>query len=135
VALFKERKQAHGMALSTSAMAMVIAAQGDNALARAFHEEALTLARNVGDKLIIASGLEGLSRVLTALGEYERAVQLRAASETLREAISAPMPAVERRANEQAAKVARERLGEEAFAAAWNEWRELKVEDALNRIA
>jgi hypothetical protein len=45
------------------------------------------------------------------------------------------MPAVERRANEQAAKVARERLGEEAFAAAWNEGRELKVEDALNRIA
>ena len=135
VALFKERKQAHGMALSTSAMATVIAAQGDNAVARAFYEEALTLARNAGDKLIIASGLEGLSRVLTALGEYERAVQLRAASETLREAIGAPMPAVERRANEQAAKVARERLGEEAFAAAWDEWRELKVEDALNRIA
>jgi len=135
VALFKERKQAHGMALSTSAMATVIAAQGDNAVACAFYEEALTLARNAGDKLIIASGLEGLSRVLTELGEYEKAVQLRAASETLREAIGAPMPAVERRADDHAAKVAHEGLGEEAFAAAWDEWRELKVEDALNRIA
>jgi len=134
VALFKERRQAHGMALSTSAMATVIAAQGDNAVARALYEEALTEARKAGDKLIIASGLEGLSRVLTALGEDERAVQLRAAAETLREAIHAPMPAVERPAVEQAAKVARERLGEEAFAAIWDEWRGLKVEDALNRV-
>jgi ATP/maltotriose-dependent transcriptional regulator MalT len=134
VALFKERRQAHGMALSTSAMATVIAAQGDNTEARALFEEALTEARKAGDKLIIASGLEGLSRVLVALGEYERAVQLRAAAGTLREAISAPMPAVERPAAERATKVARERLGEEAFAAIWDEWRELKVEDVLNRI-
>ena len=135
VALFKERRQAHGMALSTSAMATVIAAQGDNAVARALYDAALTEARKAGDKLIIASGLEGLSRVLVALGEYERAVQLRAAAETLREAIGAPMPAVERPAAEQAAKVARERLGEEGFAAVWDEWRGLTVEDALNRIA
>jgi len=135
VALFKERRQAHGMALSTSAMATVIAAQGDNAVARALYDAALTEARKAGDKLIIASGLEGLSRVLVALGEYERAVQLRAAAETLREAIGAPMPAVERPADEQAAKVAREWLGEEAFAVVWDEWRGLKVEDALNRIA
>jgi tetratricopeptide repeat protein len=123
------------MALSTSAMATVIAAQGDNAVARALYEESLILARKAGDKLIIASGLEGLSRVLTALGEYEWAIQLRAAAETLREAMGAPMPAVERPAAEQAAKVARERLGEEAFAAVWDEWRGLTVEDALNRIA
>ena len=135
VALFKERRQAHGMALSTSAMATVIAAQGDNAVARALYDAALTEARKAGDKLIIASGLEGLSRVLAALGEYERAVQLRAAAETLREAIGAPMPAVERPADEQAAKVAREWLGEEAFAVVWDDWRGLKVEDALNRIA
>ena len=135
VALFKERRQAHGMALSTSAMAMVIAAQGDNAVARALYDAALTEARKAGDKLIIASGLEGLSRVLVALGEYERAVQLRAAAETLREAIGAPIPAVERPADEQAAKVAREWLGEEAFAEVWDVWRGLKVEDALKRIA
>jgi len=135
VALFKERRQAHGMALSTSAMAMVIAAQGDNAVARALYDAALTEARKAGDKLIIASGLEGLSRVLVALGEYERAVQLRAAAETLREAIGAPIPAVERPADEQAAKVAREWLGEEAFAVVWDDWRGLKVEDALKRIA
>ncbi len=135
VALFKERRQAHGMALSTSAMAMVIAAQGDNAVARALYDAALTEARKAGDKLIIASGLEGLSRVLVALGEYERAVQLRAAAETLREAIGAPIPAVERPADEQAAKVAREWLGEEAFAEVWDDWRGLKVEDALKRIA
>ncbi len=135
VALFKERRQAHGMALSTSAMATVIAAQGDNAVARALYDAALTEARKAGDKLIIASGLEGLSRVLVALGEYERAVQLRAAAEALREAIGAPMPAVERPADGQAAKVAREWLGEEAFAVVWDDWRGLKVEDALNRIA
>lgn len=105
------------------------------AVARALFEEALTEARKAGDKLIIASGLEGLSRVLVALGEYERAVQLRAAALTLREAISAPMPAVERPAAEQAAKVACQRLGEEAFALVWDEWRGLKVEDALDRIA
>src|SRR5437764_3639973 len=126
-------RQAHGIALSTSAIATVIAAQGDNTEARALYEEALTEARKAGDKLIIASGLEGLSRVLVALGEDERAVQLRAAAETLREAIGAPMPAVERPAVEQAAKVAGERLGEGAFAALWDEWRGLKVEDALKR--
>ncbi len=45
------------------------------------------------------------------------------------------MPAVERPADEEAAKVAREWLGEEAFAEVWDVWRGLKVEDALKRIA
>jgi tetratricopeptide (TPR) repeat protein len=130
VALFKERRQGHGMALSTSAMAAVIAAQGDNAAARALYEEALTLARKAGDKLIIASGLEGLARVVVVQGEYERAVRFWGVAEALREAIGAPLPAVERPAYDRAVEVARERLGEEAFAVTWDEGCKLTVEDA-----
>jgi tetratricopeptide (TPR) repeat protein len=131
VALFKERRQAHGMALSTSAMAVVITARGDNATARALYEEALTLAKKAGDKLIIASGLEGLASVVAGQGEYERAVRFWGVAEALREAIGAPLPTVERSAYEWAVEVARERLGEEAFAGAWDEGRRLTVEDAL----
>ncbi len=129
VALFKERRQGHGMALSTSAMAAVIAAQGDNAAARALYEEALTLARKAGDKLIIASGLEGLARVVVVQGEYERAVRFWGVAEALREAIGAPLPAVERPAYDRAVEAARERLGEEAFAVTWDEGCKLTVEN------
>ncbi len=134
VALFKKRRQAHGMALSTSAMAVVITARGDNATARALYEEALTLAKKAGDKLIIASGLEGLASVVAGQGEYERAVRFWGVAEALREAIGAPLPTVERSAYEWAVEVARERLGEEAFAGAWDEGRRLTVEDALRSI-
>jgi non-specific serine/threonine protein kinase len=50
--------------------------QGDFEHATALHEAALTLARGIGDKQIIASSLNYLGRVVETQGEYGRATAL-----------------------------------------------------------
>jgi len=131
VALFKELKQWHGTAISTIALGRVIAAQGDDAQARALYEESLTLSMKAGDKLIIASGLEGLAYVVMRQGNYAWAARLWGATEALRDALDAPMPPVEHPLYEQAVAEALARLGKPAFDTNWTAGRGMSAEDAL----
>src|SRR5207248_3229315 len=130
VALFKKRRQRHGMALSTTSLAKVIAAQGDTTTARTLYEESVLLAKKADDKLNIAAGLEGLASVVAAQGAYTWAAHLWGAAEALRDSIGAPLPAVERPAYERAVVVARTHLGQSAFARSWAKGRGMAVEDA-----
>src|SRR5947209_12434670 len=81
----------------------------------------------------IAICLEGLADMAVAQGVVDPSVggvqskalsslwaaQLWGAAESLREAIGAPMPPVDRAPYERALATARARLGEQAFARAW----------------
>ena len=131
VALFKERRQKHGMALSTTSLAKVTAAQGDTTTARVLYEESVLLAMKADDKLNIASALEGLASVVATQGPYTWAARLWGASEALRESIGAPLTAVERPAYERAVAATREYLGQSAFDTAWIEGRGMTPEDVL----
>ncbi|HEY6406565.1 MAG TPA: response regulator transcription factor, partial [Ktedonobacteraceae bacterium] len=85
----------------------------------------------VGDKVLIASGLEGLAGVVATQGEPVWATRLWGAAAALRDTIGAPMPPIERAGYEQATAAVRRHLGEKAFAAAWAEGRRLTPEQVL----
>jgi DNA-binding CsgD family transcriptional regulator len=105
--------------------------QGDHTAARAFYEESLATASAVGDKLNMASCLEGLASVVATQGEPAWAARLWGAAEFLREAIGAPIPPVERVDYERSVAAARASLDEKTFAAAWAEGGTMSPEQAL----
>ena len=71
LALYREMGDRQRIGQSLSALAKVMVVQGDYTTARALYEESLVLAR-VGQKLNIASGLEGLASVVAFQGEESR---------------------------------------------------------------
>lgn len=109
----------------------VEAARGDYAFARTLYEESLAMAQEIGDRELIASGLEGLASVVAAQGTLTWAARLWGAAEALREAIGAPLQPIEWADYEQAVATARDHLGEETFASAWTQGRAMTAEQAL----
>ncbi len=89
------------------------------------------MAKEIGDKELIASGLEGLASVVTVQGESTWAVRLWGTAEALREAIGAPLQPVERADYDHAVAAVRDQLGEEAFVSAWAEGRIMTAEQVL----
>ncbi len=131
VAIFREVGDKGGSAKSLYRLASVVAFQGDDEAARALFEESLAILREVGDKEGIASCLEGLAGVIAAQGEPVKAVLLWGAIESLREAMGAPIPAVERASYDRTVAVVRAQLGEKDFAVWWAEGRTMTPEQAL----
>ena len=76
-------------------------------------------------------GLEGLAGVFATQGELRWAAQLWGAAEVLRERTAYPLPPVDRPSYERAVTTARVQLGEQAFAAAWQEGRTMTLEQVL----
>jgi DNA-binding CsgD family transcriptional regulator len=109
----------------------VAVVQHDGATAQVLYQESLDLAREVGDKVLIASGLEGLAGVVATQGEPVWATRLWGAAAALRDTIGAPMPPIERAGYEQATAAVRMHLGEKAFAAAWAKGRTMTPEQVL----
>ena len=83
----------------------------------------------VGDKVTMASSLEGLAVALSAQSEWAKAARLWGAAEALRQSIGAPRHAIDRPSYEQAVAEARARLGPPAFADAWTEGRAREMEN------
>ena len=106
-------------------------AQGDHERAIALHLESLVLARETGQQREIAEYLGGLAGLATEQGQPERAARLFGAAEALRQSIGAPLPPTEWAAYERDVAVARARLGEDAFAAAWAEGWAMPLEQAV----
>ncbi len=106
---------------------------GEHERAAQLYTEGLELAVEVGDKANTAYCLEGLAGLITHSSDPERAARLFGASETLLEAVGAPLYAQvqDRTSVESAVEVLRSRLGEEAFEAAWAEGRAMSSEEAV----
>jgi len=105
--------------------------QGDYAKARTCYEEALKTFRELGLKWFIAICLEGLARVAIAQSQPKWAVHLLGAAALLREALGVSPPASHLTNYERTAATSRAQLGEERFAAAWAEGREMTLEQVL----
>jgi len=131
LALFKEMQLQHGTALSLYALAHVAEASANHADSQALYEQGIVLARKSGDKLTVIFGLEGVAAAVAGQGNSAWAAYLWGAAEARREMIGAPLPPVERVPYQRAVTVARTRLGEQAFAAAWAEGRTMSPEQAL----
>jgi len=119
------------IAHTLSELGILARLQGDYSQARALLEESLSLSREMGDKEGIAYCLDSLAQGASEQGDLSRAALLFGAAEALRQAIAAHLPPVDRPAYEQAIASARAQLGEEAFAAAWNQGLTLTPDEAI----
>jgi len=108
------------------------ARRGNDTAARACFEESLALARKGDFKEEMASGLEGLAGVVAAQGASAWAVLLWGAADRLREAMGIPIPPVSRPDYERAVDAACTQLGEQAFAAVWEEGRLMALDQVLS---
>jgi len=119
------------IASSLIRLARAEARSGNFTAARACYEESLVRAVKGEFKEEVASGLEGLAGVVAAQGVDQWAAHLWGAATTVRDAIGVPMPPLERVDYERTLAAARLRLGEKAWALAWEEGQAMTPEQAL----
>jgi predicted ATPase/class 3 adenylate cyclase len=106
-------------------------AQGNDRQAAKRFREGLLLAQEVGPTTLLPLFLVGLAGVAGAQVRPERQARLLGAAETLREGGSARLEPLDQVEVDRYAAAARAALGEEAFAAAWAEGRQLTLEQAV----
>jgi predicted ATPase/two-component SAPR family response regulator len=131
LSLSRETGHRHSGYLSLRNLALMT--RGNHLRAAELYAEALGLAVELGDKADIAYCLEGLAGVATSRGDLERATSLFGASEALLETVGTPLypHAQDRSSIERTLRVLRSRLGETAFAAAWEDGRLMAPEQAV----
>jgi tetratricopeptide (TPR) repeat protein len=119
------------IALSLLNLGQVVYAQGDYADARALFEESLAIRRELGDKKGIAYSLEAFASLAAKEQTAERSARLWGAAAALREALGSPLSPHEHERYDREVGAARETLGANAFAAAWEEGRAMSWEQAV----
>jgi predicted ATPase len=131
LAIKRELGDKHGIALSLPCLGELAQAQGDNLTARALYNESLVILGDLADRRGTAVCLEEIAGLAAAQGEPMQAARLFGAAESLREAIDAPLPPIERAAHDGVVAALRSRLREEVFTAAWRDGRSMTLERAV----
>lgn len=108
-----------GLADALGNLGQLLVDAGNVSRAMPLHRESLTLRYQIGDWLSIPYSLEAIAAAAIAIGLAEDGVQLLAASDALRVATQAPMPATDRESHESVVQRGREQLGEERFTIVW----------------
>src|ERR1700680_349038 len=72
-----------------------------------------------------------MAAVVSKQGDFRRAAHLMGAAESLREAISVPIPLIDRADYERSVAALRTHLGEKDFTAAWKQGRAMSPEQAF----
>jgi predicted ATPase/DNA-binding CsgD family transcriptional regulator len=129
--IYREMDYRRYIAVMLYVLGRVEAQRGDLRAVRGRYVESLALVQEMGSKWIIPFDLEGLAGMLATQGELRWAAQLWGAAEVLRERTTYPLPPVDRPLYERAVATARVQLGEQAFAAAWQEGRTMTLEQVL----
>jgi non-specific serine/threonine protein kinase len=119
------------MAWALHDMGKLACCEGDYAAARAQCGEALAIRQKLGERRWIPQCLEGLAWAAGGEGQLTRAARLLGAAEALREKHGTPPAPLERADYASSLSAARSGLGDEAFAAAWAEGREMTLEEAV----
>ena len=114
---------AQGVAWAEIWQARAEAARQQLGEARRLLSSGLGRAIQAHSRLYTAMGLEELGKVVATQGELEWAIRLFGAAETLREAMGAPLPPVERPDHDLRIEAARAALGASGFQAAWAQGR------------
>jgi predicted ATPase/class 3 adenylate cyclase len=117
VALYRGIGQ-QNMACQLIVLGRVVACQGDLAAARALYEESLAFDWEAKPSLL-PPYLEGLADMVATQGDPASAARLWGLAEVQREAMGVPISPVERESYERSVTLARNQLGEKAFATAW----------------
>ena len=106
--------------------------QGDYHRAISCYQESLALHRDFGTTGYIAWSFEGMAMAVGALGQHERAAQLCAAADRIREQEHAPRPPAEQQLYDQTVAAAQAALGDEHIEQAWAAGRMLSLDDAIS---
>jgi non-specific serine/threonine protein kinase len=129
--IFGEVGVPRGIAIASCKLGLVAWRLGDARRAASLLTEGLMKAREVGDREWIGIALNYLASVACDQQEYRRAARLLAATEAIwAELGAAPWPA-SRVDHECAVRAARSALGEEAFAAAFEQGQAMTLEEAV----
>lgn len=110
---------------------VIAQAQGHFAEARTCSQEALPLLQALGDRWGIAIQLWSLAGAAAGLGQWVWAARLLGTSAALTESLEVSLPPAIQAWYDYRVATARARLGEEPFAAAWQEGREMTLEQVL----
>ena len=130
LALHRQAGYTRGIAVTLGQRAYAAGAQGDQPLAARLFVESLAAAEANGLERIVLGAVAGLAGVALALGESARAARLLGGIEAARVAKGTGPPAHNHYVERTVAE-ARARLGEEAFAAAWDAGGAWSLEEAL----
>jgi predicted ATPase/DNA-binding SARP family transcriptional activator len=109
----------------------VSALQGRHADAAGLFNEALGGARDLGYREMIAYCLKGIGEVLAAQGQASASARLLGASDELFAELGAHVEAIERDTYERTIEHLKAGLGDDAFAAAYDEGRSMPLEHAV----
>ena len=112
-------------------LGLVALARKDYPAARGYLRRSLDLAEAVGERRAVAESLEELAGVEAAAGEMDRAAVLSGASQALRAAIGAPVPAPDLARIDEALAAVRLALGDQQFEAARARGLALSAADAI----
>ncbi|MET7463165.1 BTAD domain-containing putative transcriptional regulator [Nonomuraea sp. NPDC005501] len=104
--------------------------QGDAEEARKLHLEALAAAQRVGDPSSVTFAVEALAAALAASGSPDRAARLLGLAAAAHEAGRTPATPSQTEEIDRVTERVREALGEEGFAALYEEGSRLKLDDA-----
>jgi tetratricopeptide (TPR) repeat protein len=113
-----------------SLLGLAVLAERDEGRAMALFKESLERGREVGSSWASPAGLEGLARVAAMQGQSHRAARLFGAA-ACRNAPFGLLMTYDPTSYEQLASTVRAALGEEAFAAAWEEGQAMTLEQAI----
>ncbi len=119
------------MARGLLALATAALVEGDYERTRSLLEESMAVFRDRGDTLGIVYCLEVEASMDGAQGVASRAARLWGAADVLREELSSPRPAQQRRLCEPDLEGVRAQVGEESWARAVAEGREMTLEQAV----
>jgi predicted ATPase/class 3 adenylate cyclase/Tfp pilus assembly protein PilF len=131
LAIRRELGDRWGIAGSLENLGIAAYRQGDFAAAHILYRESLAIRRELGDMRGIAEALDSHAALAYQEHRTTHAVQLWGALMSLREAIGLYKPQNEREEYEQQLAHARAALGEDAFAAAWDEGNAMPWEQAV----
>lgn len=128
LALRRELGDKQGIASSLANLGLVAWRQGDYSRATTLFGESLIMRRAQGNKAGIAECLEGFARVAQ---DPERAARLFAAAAAVRAVVGAPLPPSDRPDYDRQLNAIRNGLGQEGFAAAWEQGWAMTLEQAI----
>lgn len=111
-------------------LGFIRATRGDPQGARELHLEAYAASRKIGDPRSIVRAVEGLAAALAATGRHDGAARLLGLAAEARRANQTPAGPPDHTEIDQATALAREALGERAFAEAYEQGGRLKLDDA-----
>ena len=130
-AIYRELGDRGGVSLSLINFGEIAYTLDEYGAARSYFEEALTIGQELGEKHTVNGALDGFASLAVAESQPGRAITLAGAAAALRDAINYSLPPPEQARMDRILDPAHQKLGEDAYQAAWSEGQKMSVDEAV----